>query len=301
MILRDQQGIVSRRQALAAGLSTAAIEWRLARGDWVAVHPGVYAARTGPLSRGQREWAAVLLYWPAALSHESAIGRESDRIHIAVDRHRHLVERPGIVLHRVAGFEERVFWNLSPPAIQYEHAVLDVAEEAEELDAIAVLAGACGSRRTWAARLAETLASRGRSRRRAWLAALLQDIEAGTCSVLEQRWLEVERRHGLPPGERQKPAGEPGRRMFRDVEYAMAALLVELDGRLGHDSTADRDRDLERDLDAAVDRSETLRLGYGQVVGRGCRTAAKVALVLRRRGWERDFRRCPECPSEQCG
>jgi hypothetical protein len=302
MILRDQHAVISRRQALDAGLSRAALEWKLRRGEWVTVYPGVYAAQTGPLSWHQRAWAAVLLYWPAALSHESALGRESDPIHVAVDADRHLVERPGIKLHRVCGFDARVFWNLTPPRIQYEHAVLDVAEEASELDAIAALAEACGSRRTWPARLSDVLTSRARCPRRAWFAALLQDIEAGTCSVLEQRWLEVERRHALPVGRRQKPATAPGRRMFRDVEYEAHGFIVELDGRLGHDTTDDRDQDMERDLDAAVDRLETVRLGYGQVMARGCSTAAKVARILRRRGWTGEFVRCPNCPPEEdCG
>jgi len=301
MIIRDQDGVVSRRQALESGLSRAALEWKLQRGDWMTVHPGVYAAQTGPLSWHQRAWAAVLLYWPAALSHESALGRESEPIHVAVDAVRHLRERPGITLHRMRGFDAKVFWNLTPPRIQYEHAVLDVAEESSELDAIAALAQACGSRRTWPARLRDVLASRARCPRRGWFAALLQDIDEGTCSVLEQRWLEVERRHGLPVGRRQKPANAPGRRMFRDVVYEALGFIIELDGRLGHDTADDRDRDMERDLDAAVDRLETVRLGYGQVMGRGCGTAAKVARILRRRGWSGELVRCPDCPPEDRG
>lgn len=296
-VLRLQDQILSRRQALDAGLTTAAIDWKVERGDWVVIHPGVYAAQTGRLTRHQLEWAAVLFHWPAALSHESAIGRESAQIHVAVDRHRHVVDRPGIALHRVTGFRDRVFWNLTPPRIQYEHAVLDVVERADELDAIAVLAEACGSRRTWPTRLLEALAERGRYRRRAWVVALLRDIEEGTCSVLEQRWLREERLHGLPRGRRQKPAGTVGRRMFRDVEYETYGFIVELDGRLGHDTTEERDRDFERDLDAAVDRLETVRLGYGQVIARGCNTAAKVALILQRKGWSGEPRRCADCES----
>ena len=47
--------------------------------------------------------------------------------------------------------------------------------------------------------------------------------------------------------------------MYRDVEYD--DFVVELDGRLFHDDTAARDRDLERDLDAAVEGKDTIRLG----------------------------------------
>ena len=64
-------------------------------------------------------------------------------------------------------------------------------------------------------------------------------------------------------------------------------MIVELDGRVHHGSTAARDRDLDRDLDAATDDKLTLRIGYGQVFGRGCVTATKVGSVLSRRGWPR--------------
>jgi hypothetical protein len=56
---------------------------------------------------------------------------------------------------------------------------------------------------------------------------------------------------------------------------------------------------MERDLDAAVDRLETVRLGYGQVIERGCRTAAKVARILRRKGWTGEFVRCPDRPPDE--
>ena len=53
---------------------------------------------------------------------------------------------------------------------------------------------------------------------------------------------------------------------------------------------------MERDLDAAVERQHTVRLGRGQVYGRPCRTAAKVATLLRLRGWTGTIRLCgPDC------
>ena len=42
-----------------------------------------------------------------------------------------------------------------------------------------------------------------------------------------------------------------------------------------------RDRDLDRDLDAAVERRETVRIGYGQVFDRGCMTADRIGSILR--------------------
>ena len=61
---------------------------------------------------------------------------------------------------------------------------------------------------------------------------------------------------------------------------------------------AARDRDLERDLDAAVDADRlTLRIGWGQVYDRPCSTARKVARALSNRGWTGAVTQCPSCPT----
>lgn len=98
----------------------------------------------------------------------------------------------------MAGFHDRVLWNLSPPRIRYDYALLDLAAEGgTDLQALGTLADACGSRRTTARRLLETLGERDRISRRGWLASVLLDIDLGTCSVLEHGYLvHVERAHG---------------------------------------------------------------------------------------------------------
>lgn len=253
----------------------------------------------------------VLYAWPAALTHGSALraahgpGRRDDRddrddgpIHVAVDRDRHLTRRSGIRFRRLSDFETRVQWNLGPPRVRYEEAVLDVAaEKFDPIASVGVLADACGSRRTTAARLLTSLDSRKRIAQREWLRAVLSDVAQGTCSVLEHGYQTlVARPHGLPAGELQSTGIGTGGRVYRDVEIKDLAMYVELDGRLFHTSAADRDRDLERDLDAAVDRdATTLRLGFGQVYQRSCATARKVAGVMTRHGWGGTFRPCHQC------
>ena len=71
---------------------------------------------------------------------------------------------------------------------------------------------------------------------------------------------------------------------------------MELDGRLWHDSVEGRDADLDRDLDAAVERLATVRLGWGQVYGRPCETAVRIGHLLEARGWSGTVARCPDCP-----
>ncbi len=310
-ILLHQDGVIARRQAVAAGMTRAAIVRLLRRREWVPVHPGVYVTHTGEPTWQQRAWAAVLACWPAALDERSAMRahegpgrRHADHTTIAVMvTHSRRVRAPrGVAVRRARRFSSQVQWNLAPPRMRYDDAVIDLADRAPtELAAVAELADACGGRRTTARRLLARIDTTPRLHRRPWLRSVLDDVAAGTCSVLEHGYLTlVERPHGLPRGDRQVPAVAGRRRMLRDVRYSGRrpewAQIVELDGRLSHDSATARDADMERDLDAAVDGEETVRLSYGQVYDHACRTAAKVARLLRRRGWRGAFRTCPECP-----
>jgi hypothetical protein len=157
---------------------------------------------------------------------------------------------------------------------------------------------ACGSRRTTAARLVARLEARARIPRRGWLLAVLEDVARGTCSVLEHGDLDrVVRPHGLPVGVLQAARLTGSGFVVRDVEHADLELAVELDSALFHSSPADRDRDLDRDLVAAVEQDlRTVRLGWRQVFRDSCRTASLVAVLMQRLGWTGQSTRCPACP-----
>ncbi len=297
-VLLLQHGMISRRQVLGAGLSDHDIRRMLRRRQWARVHDGVYIDHTGPLTWRQRAWAAVLYAAPAALCLDSALSEQGALIHVAVDRGRAmLVEPPGVRIHHLARLGERTLWNVGPPRLRLEEAVLHLAcEAATEFDAIAVLANACQSRRTTATRLLAALDARLRVPRRRWLRAVLVDIAEGSCSVLERAYLQrVERAHGLPRAVRQRRAAAAAKVSYRDAEYGQR-LIVELDGRLFHDSATARNRDFERDLDAAIDGRSTVRLSYQQVLDRPCQTAAKIAQLITRLGIAVDGRACgPGC------
>ena len=297
-----QDGVVARRQALAAGLHGHDVRRLVRRREWVVVHPGVYVNHTGSLTWQQRAWAAVLAVAPGALSHGSALAPHDGPIHVAVDRSRTVLQPDGVIRHYVAHLDRRVLWNTSPPRIRLEYAVLGrAAQAADDFAAIAGLSHAVQSRKTTAPRLLTALAEHERIARRPFLTDVLGDIAAGTCSVLEHGYLtRVERPHGLPTAHRQVSASSRGR-VYRDVDYRAYGTVVELDGRLFHDSAPARDRDLDRDLDAAVDGRLTVRLGWGQVFGRPCQTAPRIGRLLQQRGWDGRALTCPECARPQLG
>ncbi len=91
-----QHGVISRRQVLELGGADSDIKRLVRRREWARVYEGVYVNHTGPLAWGSRAWAAVLFYWPAALSHESAVYLAGEVIHVAVGRHRSVVRLPGV-------------------------------------------------------------------------------------------------------------------------------------------------------------------------------------------------------------
>jgi hypothetical protein len=274
-------------QMLDAGLADHDIRRMVRRREWARVHDGVYVDHTGPLTWIQRAWAGVLATWPAALTGESVLTTGGPNIYVTVDRGRSVVAPAGVRLSYVAKLDDRVQWNLGPPRVRFEEVLLDLASAAlTDFSAIAILADAVQARRTTAQRLIDALARRLRIRRRAFLAGVLCDIRDGTCSVLEHGYLtRVERPHSLPRADRQPP-GQSSGRVYRDVTYERFNTYVELDGRLFHNNPRARDADLDRDLDAAVDGRETLRLGWGQVFDRSCSTAHKIARVLAARGWD---------------
>src|SRR5580658_780384 len=60
-VLFRQGNLITRSQALGAGLTEAALRHRTrVGGPWRAVLPGIYLNSNGPLAKGQEEIAAVL-------------------------------------------------------------------------------------------------------------------------------------------------------------------------------------------------------------------------------------------------
>jgi hypothetical protein len=300
-LLQIQDGVVSRRQLLEAGLRDHDVRRLLRRRELTIVHPGVYVEHTGPLTWQQRAWAAVLVHWPAALARESALPKPpaAAPIQVAIDLRRTVGEIPGVRAWRTPDLAGRVRWGRCPPRIAVEHALIDVASSAaDDLAAYATMADVCQSRETSPRRVAAVLATRQRVPRGRWLRDVVEDLASGACSVLEHGYLvRVERAHGLPPGDRQVLATGNGRRSFRDVEYGAFGLVVELDGRPFHDTALSRDRDFERDLVTAVrNEARTVRLTYGQVFRGACATAYALGTLLQRGGWSGTPARCPQCP-----
>jgi hypothetical protein len=302
-----QFGVVSRSQALRAGLTAGMIKFRIASGRWRQVHPGIYATFNGGLSHGSRLWAAVLSAGPGAiLSHETAaevhrLADERDRlVHVMIPDPRHVKAADGVHLHRSTRNVETVQVQGYPPCTAIEETVLDLTQVARSFDDVCGwVTRAIARELTDETSLQAAMKKRPRLRWRADLHDVLEAAATGDHSVLEFRYhRDVERAHKLPEPDRQVPFTEKdGRRGRRDRVYQEYGVIVELDGRLAHPEE-NRWKDKARDNAAAAARQQSLRYDWAAVTQRPCATAAEVAEVLRNHGWQGRPKPCsPGCPA----
>lgn len=305
----NQSGVISRAQALRAGLTMDKIKFRVKSDRWRQLYPGVYATFTGFPGHNAQLWAAILSAGPGAvLSFETAaeLQRLSDRpshmIHVTVPWQRRIAAPSGVKLHRSGRAVEAVERDSNPPRTSIEETVLDLTQSAVSFDDVCGWVTRAFARDlTDEGRLRAAMRQRPKLRWRADLHELIAAVASGDHSVLEYRYdRDVERAHGLPEPVRQAPFADPdGRRGRRDRVYQQYGVVVELDGRLGH-GPEDQWRDKDRDNAAAVDRQQTLRYGWEHVRWHPCATALQVARVLKAHGWDGWPRPCsPGCPVER--
>lgn len=299
-LLHQQANVITRQQALAAGLTSKAIRSRLAAGRWQRLQHGVYATFTGPPARAAQLWAAVLRAGPeAVLSHQTAAeiqglaAKAARLIHVTVPSGARIVPPRGAMVHYSGRLDQARHPVLLPPRTRLEETVLDLVDGAATLDeAVSILAQALGKRLTTAPLLLGALETRTRLRRRPEVARALGIAGEGTHSLLEFRYVtRVERPHNLPTGIRQRRVRRAGRRQYQDVAYDGYQTVVELDGQVAHPE-AERWRDTRRDNLNAAYGLATIRLGYADVTERPCHSAALIGRALVQRGWTGSLRRC---------
>jgi hypothetical protein len=297
-----QAGCVTREQALGLGLSRHALARLLDQRRWRRLAPGLYLTHDADAAWDALAWGGVLLGGSGARLGGRAAGFAGGLVETAPDPVEVLVphgssarsrshwrfvhERPGVRDPRCTG---------SPPRLLVPDTVLDLCEAATPRQVEDLVSTAVQRRLTTTRHLERALRRRRRHAHRALLADLLADVGEGAETPLELRYLrDVERRHGLPRGARQRTTRSPG---VRDVLYRAHGVLVELDGKLGHEG-AGRFRDMRRDNAALMEQLLSLRYGYADVVGEACLVAAQVGQLLQWRGWPGTLRRCPACPRD---
>lgn len=295
-----QADVVTREQALGLDLSRHTLARLVDQDRWRRLGPGLFVVHNSTVEWQSLAWAGVLLggsgsriAGTAAAHAHGLVDEAPDPVTVLVPHGAHVrsrahwsfvQERPGARSSRSTG---------SPPRTLLPDTLLDLCEGASPRAVEDLVTRAVQRRLTTPQHLHRALVRRTRHSRRSFLAALLHEVAEGAESPLELRYLRaVERAHGLPPGLRQGPSRD--RSAWRDVLYEPYGLVVELDGRRGHEGVG-AFRDMRRDNAALLQRLATLRYGHGDVWGRPCAVAREVATVLRSGGWTGFPTACRRC------
>jgi very-short-patch-repair endonuclease len=245
IVMARQHSLATRPQALEAGLTRHQISFRLNSRLWVAPQRGVYRPSSVRPYFHQPVMAACLAVHGHA-SHGCAAavyglrGFDQEIVEITLTGHRtqHL---EGVTVHRHEGLDRRdltIRWHL--PITTPARTLLDISDRQPELAERAL--NDALYRRLARPESIRSAITRARSQQAAvHLAEILDRLAAPTESVLEDDFLALVRRHGLPEPVRQFPITGGDFRL--DFAWPDAMVTVETHGWRHHSAPDDRRRD----------------------------------------------------------
>jgi hypothetical protein len=203
--LREQDQVISRKQALACGLTQDAVTHRIRPGGpWQRLLPGIYLAQTGGLTVSQKEMAALLhagpggvLTGPAALRLLGITSAEPDRFDVLVPARRRPESIAFVAIHRTARMPRYIEQNgrsYAGPA----RALADAARAMTDLGEVrALIAGAIQSGDSSLEGLASELKEGGRPGS-GLLRKVVAEAGGGVRSAAEGDFRDLIKRAGLP-------------------------------------------------------------------------------------------------------
>ncbi|MGH2915596.1 MAG: type IV toxin-antitoxin system AbiEi family antitoxin domain-containing protein [Solirubrobacteraceae bacterium] len=277
-----QHGNVTRRQLAAIGMAGQEIAWRTRRGRLYRVHRGVYAVGRPPSTPLERAAAAVLACGEhAALSHFAALAlwglaaRWPRSFEVTVTCGD---PRPsGIRVHRCPGLAPHdVRVQLGIRATSPARAILESAPALAPRQLTRLVNDALLTPHLTPARLADVVARFPNRRGATLLAPFVRHSDGPTRSEMEDRFLALCERHGLPrPRIGARVAGHEV-----DALFEQQRLIVELDGWRFHRERASFQSDRARDIDTLLAGHRTARLTWDRLTGEEGAVAAQLRALL---------------------
>ena len=248
-----QEGSIKRAQMVALGFTRHEIDRMLANGLLVARYRGVYSLGRRKLTRRGRWMAAVLAAGESAvLSHRSAaalfglrVGERAIEVTAANGRRRN-----GIFIHRAVLPPDEVTTRDGIPTTTAARTLLDLAAVEEPLVLERALHAAERDRLADTTPLATLLDRYPRRPGTPMLRAILASQSLGedvTDSELEDAFLALLDRHGLPRPQLNRWFKVGTDWIRADAVYPDRRLIVELDGRRTHGTTLAFHGDRRRD------------------------------------------------------
>ena len=300
-LLRRQDGVISRRQALGH-LTARTVEWRLASRRWQAPSRGVYVTHSGPLTAEQRRWVAVLaagagrlavLGGLSALETAGLRGFRSGQIHVLLPAATRCVRPPPEVLphrttHLPAGDIRR---GPGPPATVPARALVDAAQWAyDDGAARAIVAAGLQQRVVRPDDVRRVLARMTRAHRRSLISQMIEYALDGAHTRSEADFLRLCKRAGFPDPVMQLPRRDgSGRQRYLDAYFRDFALHVEIDGGY-HMEVRQWWADMRRQNELWLPGDRVLRFPAWAVTAEAGDVIAQIRRALEAAGW-RDSRR----------
>ncbi len=292
-IASRQFGVFHLDQAAQNGCTEKMRRLRISGGRWERLYPKVYRIEGSPSSRAQDLVGAHLwVEGGAFFSHGTAaelhgFGRPKQGS-IEMTTLRHLrVRDERVKLHRRALLEpSNIVAKGKLQITSVDLTVLDLAERLTPaglercLDDVLRRGLSSLPRLTWRLEQSGGPGRAGTARLRAALALRLPGYRA-TDSVLEDAFLALCRRHGLPEPRRQVEVPGLGR---VDFYYDDARIVIELDGYEFHYDRSAFQRDRTRSNALGVGGELVLRYTHADVTTKAAQVASQVGAARRARG-----------------
>ena len=239
----------------------------------------------------------VLWAESAARAWDLKVSRPMPGITVAVPVGREVLPPPGVRVRRVRKWSGLVDEHQFPWRTTRAATIVDCASLGTENGAFDWLSRGVREGFLRPDDLRTELSRRRRVRHGILMREVLGEVAAGAMSTAEVRYVRyVEKAHGLPCATRQVKSGANGG-AYHDNDYEAFGIVIEVDGRLGHEEWSDRIRDGRRDRQLAARDRWTSRVFWPDVAVTPCATAREVGGLLSARGWGGRITRCsrPGC------
>lgn len=290
-----QLGVISRKQARAMGLSSSAIDRRLASGEWQSIFTGVYRFVVAPRSWNQELIAACLWMGPqGAISHRSAAawweldGFGSGVVEMTT-KARGIHPPRGLTVHSTSELPASDLFRKGPIEVTTPMRLLiDLGGVCREEMVEGALDSALRKGLVTLDRLGRRLdemGTKGRPGTAALRAFMAERVGAHhTESKLETKFLRLLRRNGLPLPVAQYQVQVGTKRYRLDFAYPDRKIGIECDGAAHHLGRQALQRDLNRQNALVAAGWVVLRFTWEDLTRRSewvCRLVAAATVAER--------------------
>lgn len=284
-LLRRQNGLITREQAVQAGMSSRRVTLAVQRQEWERLLPRVFHDLTHPLSPLATIRAVHLWAGPESVIGSRAAGYlwkqvpdPPTTIEVVIDPRRHLRPRPGIrVVRRRLDPSSVTSYDgiavLRPPAALIGTLLETTKDRAGLLDR--QLQGHHDLRE-----LTAHLDARRHDRGAADLRRLLLTAADGTEAASERLCTRLLRRHGISGWVSNHPVTVNGHRYRLDLAFLDQRLAIELDGWAFHSTPSTFRRDRARQNELLLDGWLVLRFTWHDLVRAPDRVVAEIQAAL---------------------